>query len=421
MILKLVPFYLPRRLTRRIRMGWAWCREGEHTFQQTDGANPRAALIQDSSGNLYSTTEFGGTQDAGTVFELSGTTLTSLYSFNSYPDGAWPATKLVRDSDGNLFGATPRGGAYCSRFFLNSHCGTVFKLSPDGVETVLHSFAGGTTDGATPGAIVRDSQGNIYGTTMRGGFYHGIIFKVDAAGNESILYEFKGGWDGSHPDPGSIVMSDSGTLYGTTQLGGGYPGACTGGCGTIWKLVNSNGDWKKVTLHRFKGSDGAYPSGRLIRDSSGSLYGTTQVGGGSTNCLRPRYNENGCGTVFQRRYTGELIVLNNFPFKGKGRFPYAGVVRDSLGNLYGTALAGGDSTGCFGGGCGTVFKIDPSGKKTALYIFTGGSDGATPFAELLLDEPTHTLYGTAYRGGDQTCSTQYGGGQGCGVVFKIKY
>ena len=257
-----------------------------HTFHQTDGANPRAALIQDSSGNLYSTTEFGGTQDSGTVFKLSGTTLTSLYSFISYPDGAWPATALIRDSDGNLYGTTPRGGAFCSKFFLNSHCGIVFKLGTDGIETVLHSFAGGTTDGSGPGAIVRDAQGNIYGTTMRGGFYHGIIFKVDAAGNETILYEFKGGWDGSHPDPGSIVMSDSGNLYGTTRIGGGYPNACQDGCGTIWKLTNSNGVWEKSTLHRFKGPDGVHPTGRLIRDKSGNLYGTTQQGGGSTNCLR---------------------------------------------------------------------------------------------------------------------------------------
>jgi uncharacterized repeat protein (TIGR03803 family) len=387
-----------------------------HTFHQLDGANPLGGLIQDSSGKLYSTTEFGGTQDSGTVFRLSGgTTFTLLYSFNGDPDGYRPDSKLIHDSSGDLYGVTAQGGLQCFDFY---HCGTFFKVDTNGIETVLHMFAGAPNDGSFPSGVVRDSNGNFYVTTGVGGAHdHGAVIKIDAAGNETILDSFKGGWDGYSPL--GMVRDSAGNLYGLTVGGGGssacsLPGFWTNGCGTIWKLTNSNGTWTKISLHRFKLTDGATPQGTLGRDSNGNLYGATRFGG-SGPC------SGGCGTVFKLTPAGKLIVLNNFLNKAKGYYPYSGVVRDSASNLYGTSAYGGN-TSCLGGaGCGTVFKLDPAGNKTILHKFTGGSDGFNPEAQLLLNESTHTLYGSTYLGGDQNCSTQRGGGPGCGVVFKIKY
>jgi len=389
-----------------------------HTFHGTDGANPHAALIQDSAGRLYSTTEFGGAtqQDSGTVFRLSGTTFTLLYSFGGADDGFRPDSKLVRDSAGVLYGTTAQGGLQCQGY----QCGVFFQLSGTS-ETTLHLFSGPPTDGALVGGIVRDSQGNFYGTTCAGGTYdRGTVFTVDVTGKESILYNFKGGFDGRCPT--GMVRGSGGNLYGVT-VGGGGSSACTAtgtnafifnGCGTVWKLTNSNGVWTKTSLHRFKLTDGAVPQGRLIRDNSGNLYGTTQFGG-SGNCT------SGCGTVFKLIVSGQLVILNEFLNKANGYYPFAGLVRDSGGNLYGTSAYGGNTACLNGVGCGTVFKLDPAGNKTVLHKFTGSADGFNPIAELLLNETTHTLYGTTYLGGDQNCSTRYGGGPGCGVVFKIKY
>jgi uncharacterized repeat protein (TIGR03803 family) len=254
-----------------------------HRFEQTDGANPSAGLIQDSYGNLYSTTEYGGTGDVGVLFKLSGTTINVLHSFD-YTEAARSLWKPVRDSQGNLFGASYVGGLLG---VCGYGCGAVYKVDPNGVESVIHLFEGKPNDGAyVTSGLVRDSQGNFYGTTKNGGTYNrGTVFKIDAAGNESILYSFKGGWDGSIPT--SVIVGSSGVLYGTTA-GGGGSSACrlmwTGrfdidGCGTIWKLTNSNAKWTKTSLHRFNFSDGAAPQGWLIRDSNGNLYGTTTLGG----------------------------------------------------------------------------------------------------------------------------------------------
>ena len=317
------------------------------------------------------------------------------------------------DSSGNLYGTTYVGGLTCDSGL--SHCGIVFKLAPNGVESVVHLFKGAPTDGEHSRAgLLRDSLGNSYGTTWSGGSANGgTVFKIDSVGNESTLHNFKSfSGDGATPYA-ALIRDGAGNLYGTTSAGGGST-ACQGGCGTVFKLTNSSGTWKEVILHRFKGTDGASPYGKLIRDQSGNLYGTTAFGGGSTSC------STGCGTVFKLTPAGTLIVLHNFAVKSNGWSPQAGLVSDSLGNLYGTTAVGGGSSAC-PAGCGTVFKLDTTQKKTLFHRFTGGADGANPYAELLLNEATHTLYGTAYLGGNQACSTQLGGGPGCGTVFKITY
>jgi uncharacterized repeat protein (TIGR03803 family) len=388
-----------------------------HTFENTDGANPQAALISDQSGNLYSTTEYGGTDQVGTVFKLSrAAQYTALYQFKDYPDGARPVAPLVADSQGG-YGTTYAGGMNCLSTF---YCGTVFKINLAGDETVIYRF-GGSPDGANPNAgLIRDASGNFYGTTVFGGvggcnepYGCGTVFEIDSAGNETVLYSFQGGSDGSQPY-GSLVMDSSGHLYGTTSAGGSGV-VCSGGCGTVYRLTKSGSTWTDQILVNFTGANGAIPYSNLILDAAGNLYGTTLIGGSAKNCPYLGIYL-GCGTVFRLDKSGAETVLYNFTGKSDGSEPQAGLVRDATGNLYGTASYGANSSCNAGLGCGTVFRL-ASGKLSVLHAFTGGTDGATPVGALLLGRDA--LYGTATIGGDATCQTQEGGGPGCGTVFKI--
>ena len=303
-----------------------------------------------------------------------------VHSFNGSPDGASPSAGLIRDSAGNLYGTTTFGGV--------SGNGAVFKLNSAGNETVLYSFTGGS-DGAIPEAgLVMDSSGNLYGTTAYGGASgNGVVFRVDPAGNENVLYSFTGGSDGATPEAG-LVMDSSGNLYGTTLFGGSAQS------GTVFKLDPAGNE---TVLHSFTGgNDGAYPFAGLIRDSAGNLYGTTNEGG-SSDC------SGGCGTVFKLDPSGNETVLHSFAYYSDGGYPYAGLVIDASGNLYGTAYEGGPS------GYGTVFRLDPSGNETVLHNFTY-SDGAYPVAGLVRDS-SGNLYGTATSGG--------AGSPAVGVVFEL--
>ena len=236
-----------------------------HSFSGTDGADPRAGLIMDSSGNIYGTTAGGGSLSAGTVFKIdSSGNFSVLYNFNptNGTDGADPYGGLVMDSTGNLYGTTQAGGT-------SPGYGTVFKIDTNNNENVLHSFT--LADGAFPYAgLVRDSTGNLYGTTTSGGTGgYGAVFKIDPAGNYSPLYNFTGGGDGEHPY-GGLTMDSSGNLYGTTFQGG------SASVGTVFKIDPSG---QETVIHNFTGSDGSYPYDGLILDSSGNLYGTTTSGG----------------------------------------------------------------------------------------------------------------------------------------------
>ncbi len=264
-----------------------------HSFAGgTDGATPIAGLVMDSSGNLYGTTYSYGSLGGGTVFKLTpGTggayTETILHSFAGGTDGANPYAGLVMDSSGNLYGTTFGGGG-------SSSYGTVFRLTPatggSYIETILHSFAGGT-DGANPYAgLVMDSSGNLYGTTESGGgsSNHGTVFKLTPGTGgtytETILNSFAGGTDGVNPYAG-VVMDSSGNLYGTTEYGG------SSNSGTVFKLTpGTGGTYTETILHSFAGgtNDGSYPFAGLVMDSSGNLYGTTQTGSSGGN-----------GTVFE--------------------------------------------------------------------------------------------------------------------------
>jgi len=373
-----------------------------------NGANAYAGVIQDAEGNLYGTTlggskgtcNYGQTRGCGTVFRLNKSGReTVLYRFTGGSDGGAPYGGVIRDAKGNLYGTTYYGGDLsCGS---GAGCGTVFKLSKTGKETVLYAFKG-AADGANPYAgVSQDAEGNLYGTTLIGGDPAcaggcGVVFKLSKTGKETVLYAFKGGADGANPYAG-VIQDARGNLYGTTYIGGGA--SCGDGCGTVFKLSKTGNE---SVLYSFKGeADGLHPHGGVIRDDEGNLYGTT-MGDGLPNV----------GTVFRISKTGGETVLYRFGSQsGDGAFPLAGVIRDAKGNLYGTTNAGGVYEGCGGEGCGVVFKLDRALRETVLCSFNGQSgctSGAFPYAGLIQDAEGN-LYGT----------TEYGGASGYGVVFKL--
>jgi uncharacterized repeat protein (TIGR03803 family) len=302
-----------------------------HSFSGgTDGANPWTGLVWGPGGNLYGTTEAGGSSGFGTVFKISKAgKKTVLYNFTGTAgDGAYPFAQMIWDGAGKFYGTTYKGGT--------SGNGTVFELTNAGNETVLYSFKGGA-DGANPYAsVVRDQAGNLYGTTYGsfGGSY-GTVFKLSKAGKETVLHAFTGGSDGGYPYYGGLVRDGLGNLYGTTSFGGANQYF-----GTVFK-VNKSG--KLVVLYSFSGqADGGQPNASLIRDAAGNLYGTT-VGGGSA----------GHGTVFKLGKGGKETVLYSFAGGSDPANPNANLLRDAAGHLYGTSVGGGTS------GYGTVFKITP--------------------------------------------------------------
>jgi uncharacterized repeat protein (TIGR03803 family) len=376
-----------------------------YTFKGgSDGLAPLGPLIADKSGNLYGTTEGGGggtgcPGDCGTVFELSPQGVeTVLYAFAGGCDGGGPRGKLLKDGQGNYFGTTVEGG-YCGAPGFGGW-GTVFKLAPDGTETVVYAFQGGS-DGAGPaGDVIEDNSSNLYGFTFEGGDLNacngygcGTVFKVDSAGNESVLYAFHGGSDGLAPS-GAPIADGSGNFYGVTSHGGVDCGGVTSGCGVVFKLAP---DGTETVLHTFQGGDdGIVPLGSLLMGSSGDLYGTTLAGGAGND-----------GIVFKLAPDGTESILHAFTGGSDGNGPFAGLIMDKAGNLYGTTFDGG-GTGCNSVGCGTVFKLAPNGVETVLARLAG-KRGKNPWAALL-ETNKGLLYGTASGGGINNN----------GVVFSLK-
>jgi uncharacterized repeat protein (TIGR03803 family) len=257
-----------------------------HTFTNTaDGETPIAGLTLDKVGNLYGTTLYGGTAGGfGTVFKLDiKGKLTLLHSFAGTPDGEDPQSGLLRDTAGNLYGTTQYGGT-------NGGYGTVFKLTAKGKLTLLHSFAG-IPEGENPySRLIRDLAGNFYGTTSDGGTLgYGTVFKLDTAGKMTVLHSFKNSPDGAHPIAG-LILDKAGNLYGTTLHGG-----TSGVFGSVFKL---DAKGKLTLLHSFTGTpDGEDPQSGLLRDATGNLYGSTQFGG----------INGGFGTVFKLIAKGQKI------------------------------------------------------------------------------------------------------------------
>jgi len=349
-----------------------------------DGANPPCGLISGGKGALpgkglfYGVTELGGADGYGTVFAVQGGGFeTVIHSFTGGSDGGYPHACLIADAEGNLYGTTERGGAYGR--------GVVFELTPAGTETVLYSFAGGS-DGAYPVAsLVIDASGNIYGTTEAGGASGlGVVFEIASGGGESVLHSF-GGRDGAVPLAG-LVLDAGGNLYGTTEEGGEFES------GTVFELAPGGSE---TVLHSFAGqSDGAFPYAGLIMDKAGNLYGTTSSGG-----------VNNVGTVFKLAGKNKETVLHAFGGSDGAR-PVSAVM-EKAGYLYGTTKLGGANDE------GAVYKtpVKP-GSDTVLYSFTGGSDGGLPQGGVL--DLGGNLFSATSAGGNPGCT-----GGGCGVVFEI--
>lgn len=343
-------------------------------------------LLRDAAGNLYGTTQYGGFYGWGTVFKLDTTGgLSVLYAFKGQADGGNPEAGLVRDAAGNLYGTTYQGGNLSGCGQVATGCGVVFKVDTAGREAVLHTFTGGADGGNPFAGLALDAAGNLYGTTAYGGAYGGgTVFKVDTTGTETVLYNFTGATDGGTPEAG-LVLDATGNLYGTTEHGGTFDS------GTVFE-VDANGT--ETVLHSFSGPpDGAYPVAGLIVDAAGDFYGTTFQGGDASGC-----SSAGCGVVFKLDSSNKETVLYSFTGGADGANPEAGVVLDVAGNLYGTTLEGGDTSACFLASCGVVFKLDPAGKETVLHAFgTGQNDGTNPFAGLILDA-SGNIYGTTQYG-----------------------
>jgi len=326
---------------------------------------------------------------------------TVVYRFTGGADGAGPEAPVILDSTGNIYGTAlyPFTGTACA----GSDCGVVFKLDPAGNFTVLHSFTGGADGGYPQAGLTMDSAGNIYGTTDSGGQGQcanggcGVVFKLDTGGNFTVLHSFTGGADGAGPASSGVIQGPAGYLFGTTSGGGAY------NHGVVFKL---GPDGTLSVLHNFTGgADGSEPWAGVVGDGAGNLYGTTARGGGA-GCT------GGCGVVFKLDPSGNLTVLHTFYDNANGALPYAGVIRDSAGNLYGTAARAG-SSGCFGYGCGVVYKVDPAGALTILHTFTASIDGGNSYDGVIRDAAGN-LYGTTSYGGRAGCF-----GKGCGVVFKL--
>jgi uncharacterized repeat protein (TIGR03803 family) len=242
-----------------------------HHFTANGGHNPIGGVVRDPDGNVYGTTSLAGGESRGTVFKLSPSGKeTVLYDFTGNADPAAAAGPLVLDRNGNLFGTSLEGG----RFFY----GTVFKLDPQGLLTILHDFAANGNGAIWPeSGLVMDQSGTLYGTTLTGGdFGQGTIFKIDPAGNYSVLHSFsRNEW----PNPAAgLCLGKNGNLYGITN-------SWDSARATVFE-ANVNGAFRIV--HRFTGTDGISPRGALYRDGAGNLYGTTKFGG-----------VYGAGTVFK--------------------------------------------------------------------------------------------------------------------------
>jgi uncharacterized repeat protein (TIGR03803 family) len=352
-----------------------------YSFNGMDGQNPGAELVQGTDGNFYGTTLNGGANGYGSVFKITPSgTLATLYSFCSQsncPDGIGP-NGLVQATDGDFYGTTGGGGA-------NVYYGTVFKITSHGTLTTLHSFDG--ADGEFPyGELIQASNGKLYGMTGQGGAHNnGTVYSISTGGRLTTLHSFDGApaGDGFFSTPG-LVQAANGDFYGTTQ--GGGVNACPpySGCGTVFRITPRG---KFTTLHSFDNTDGAEPVGAMIQGTDGNFYGTTEMGGAQH-----------VGTVFKITPSGMLTTLYAFGRGGHGNWPTAGLIQATDGNFYGTTLEGGAKDACKPPkDCGTVFKIDKSGKLITLHSFHR-KDGSYPLAALT-QGTNGNFYGTTGRGG----------------------
>ncbi len=388
-----------------------------YTFGEQTAFWPQGALLEDGSGNFYGTTRGGGAYGVGTVFELSppavaggAWTLTTLYSFVPYGSGGYlPISDLVRDQKGSFYGTFYSGGD------PTCNCGGVYKLTAPAVaggawtEAAIYSFTESDGHLPVPFALALTTTGTLYGTTVAGGTYGGGVLyqlttKTGKTYTETVLYSFGEVGDASVPN-GPIAMDAKGSLYGVTSQGGAF------NQGTVFKYVPASGTHAAVEslLYSFGGSSstGATPSGNLVFDTGGNIYGVTNLGG-----------SNGFGVVYSLAPANPSwteSVLFTFTLS-TGINPVGGLTwNHSNNNLYGTTSALGSVTT----GDGTVFKLVPPSVKggtwtqSTLYQFAYAVTGGYPTGAVTLDTKTGYLYGVALNGGVVGCDLF------CGTAWQI--
>jgi uncharacterized repeat protein (TIGR03803 family) len=340
----------------------------------TDGGVAYAGLITGTDGDLYGTTETGGTDNFGTAYKITTTgSLTTLYTFTDGTDGANPYAGVIPGAGGLYFGTTVNGG---------NGFGTVYQVSTTGSFSTLWVFTNGTDGGMPYGGLVTGTDGLLYGTTKTGGAYgFGTVYQLTKSGSLTTLYPFTGGTDGAYPES-QLVQGSNGEFYGTTVAGG------ASSAGTVFEITNTG---SLTTLHAFtSGSDGGSPYAGLIAGESGLFYGTTEAGA------------SGYGTVYEMTTSGSVVTLHAFTGPADGGNPFGGVLLASDGNLYGTTETDGSNN------FGTIYQVTSSGSFATLYTFTGGSDGGHPYAALV-EGGTNDLFGT----------TTTGGADNKGTIFQI--
>lgn len=342
-----------------------------------DPANPSFSgiVVQGRDGNLYSTTDSGGANSAGAIFRITPTgTLKVLYSFTGGSDGANPSSGLTLGTDGNFYGTTLGGGA--------NFDGTVFKITPSGTITVLHSF--NCTDGCEPVAgLIQGTDGKFYGTTFAA---DGTVFKISSAGAFNTIHTFNF-VDGGGPNA-VLVQGSDGNFYGTTDSGGMF------GFGTVFRIT-SGGTFTQ--LHSFDCTVGCVPVDGLVQGTDGAFYGTTREGGANSD-----------GTVFKITAGGTLTTLHNFG-GADGAAPFGGLVQATDGNFYGTTSSGGTLNQ------GTIFRISPKGSYSVLYNFDG-TTGSTPYVTPF-QHTNGIVYGDTDLGGSGNVSPCTAGN--CGVFYSL--
>jgi uncharacterized repeat protein (TIGR03803 family) len=355
------------------------------SFSGTDGSFPVfVPLVQGFDGNFYGTTSGGGAHSDGTVFKITPeVTLTTLHNFAG-ADGSNPAGGLALTTNGVFYGTTVNNGAH--------GYGTVFKMTSTGALTTLHSFD--LTDGANPyGGLIQATDGNFYGTTHSGGSSSncsggcGTVFKMIPSGTLTTLHSFDGA-DGAAPFAGLVQASD-GNFYGITYAGGAHND------GVVFKMTMPTGT--VTVLHSFDGTHGANSYGALIQAINGILYGMTAFGGTHECNLRGMLV--GCGTIFKITLAGVFTTLHNFD-PTDGAFPSVELTQATDGNFYGTTYQGGAN------GVGTIFKVTAAGALTTLHTFDT-TDGISPNG--LLEATNGEFSGT----------TLSGGAHGDGTIFSL--
>jgi len=368
-------------------------------------AHAIGGLTIDGRGNLYGTTAWGGDDAPGTVYELertgSGFVYNELFYVGAGAKGDFPWDAPTIGPNGTLY-ATMNGGGIRGQ-------GTIVNVQPPPSicrntscpwnATDLYNFSGGSDGGDPQSGVIFDSHGNMYGANVNDGAGYGVVYEMTPSGDGwtyQVIYTFTGGQDGANPDS-PLIFDSAGNLYGGA-MSGGLPGCAGFGCGTIFKLSPSGSGWTETTIYSFTdGSDGSAPSGTLVFDPAGNLYGSTF---GS--------DSNPGGTVFKLSPSGDNWTFHLiYDLPGAGGGPSGGVARDSAGNLYGATWGDGAY------GQGNIFKLTPTSNGwtfSTIHDFTGGSDGSNAEAAPVINS-NGVLYGTTYDGGSADCD--------CGVVYEV--